>query len=386
MDNNASSDSHQKVPRAVLKPKEERRLLRGHLWGYRNEFEKLPDVADGAIVDAFSALGRFVGRGFFQASGGIAVRVLSRSEKPIDAEFLARRVERALRYRQRVFPGSDAYRWIHGESDGLPGLIADRFGPVVSVQTQCAFYAQHADALAKAFLGHEGVRGMRFEFASKARWFGTPVRPLVVALDGLQLDVDVDSGQKTGMFLDQRENALNTRVYAPDARVLDGHCYNGLWSCHLALGGAKHVLGVDTSGPALDQARKNAALNGVEDGCEFECIDVQEVLKRGERFDVITLDPPALAKSRAHAEKALGVYHALNRDAMAALTPGGILISSSCSHFVDAEAFLEMLKRAARAAQREAWILEVRGAARDHPVLMSMPETSYLKCVAMRVF
>jgi len=386
VDNNASSDSHQKVPRAVLKPKEERRLLRGYLWGYRNEFERLPEVEDGTIVDAVSALGRFVGRGFFQASGGIGVRILTRREETVDAKFLAKRVERALRYRQRIFPGSDVYRWIHGESDGLPGLIADRFGPVISVQTQCAFYANHVDALAAAFLGVEGVQGMRFEIASKARWFGTPVRPLVASLDGLRLDVDVDSGQKTGMFLDQRENALAARVHAPGARILDGHCYNGLWSCHLALAGAEHVLGVDTSGPALDHARKNAALNGVEDRCEFECVDIHEVLKRGERFDVITLDPPALAKSRAHAEKALGMYHALNRDAMAAVTPGGILISSSCSHFVDSEAFLEMLKRAARAAQREAWIVEARGAARDHPVLMSMPETAYLKCVIMRIF
>lgn len=386
MDNNASSDTHPTAPRALLKPKEDRRLLRGHLWGYRNEFHSLPEHADGGIVDVISAQGRFVGRGFFQASGGIGVRILSRREETIDDQFLARRIDRALRYRQRIYPGSDVFRWLHGESDGLPGLIADRFGPVVSIQTQCAFYADRAELLASTFLAHEGIQGVRFEAASKARWFGSPVRPLVAALEGLKLDIDVDSGQKTGMFLDQRENALAARVFASNARILDGHCYSGLWSCHFALAGACHVLGVDTSGPALEQARKNAILNGVEDRCQFECEDIHDVLKRGDRYDLITLDPPALAKSRSQTEKAMGLYHALNRDAIAAVAPGGYLISSSCSHFVDTEAFLEMLKRAVRAAQREAWLLEVRGAARDHPVLLGMPETSYLKCVVMRIF
>lgn len=370
---------------AVLKEKEERRLLRGHLWAYRNEFARLPDAADGDVTDVVSSAGRFVGRGFYQASGGIAVRLLTRRDEPVDAAFLERRVARAKRFRDQLYPGEPVYRWVYGESDGLPGLVADRYGDVVSVHAGAAFYLNHQDALAGAILSH-GIKGVRLAAGADVRRFGDASGPVSIELDGIRLHVDVESGQKTGMYLDQRENYGLMRRYARDARVLDVFCYAGAWSCHAAMAGATSVVGVDSSRRAIEQARAHAELNGVATRCRFECAEAEEVLERGEKYQLIVLDPPALAKSRGQTAKALGVYQALNRGAMAALEPGGTLITCSCSHFVDAPAFLEMLKRAARAAQRAAWLLEVRGAARDHPVLLEMPETAYLKCAVLRVF
>ncbi len=369
---------------ATLKPKEERRLLRGHRWAYRNEFAALPDAEDGGVVDVLADGGRFVGRGFYQASGGIAVRILTLEDKPVDSALLRARIHRARRYRDRLFPGSAVYRWVHAESDGLPALVADRYGCVVSVQTTSAYYAQHAEAIAAAFMEESGVTGVRFDVCGNVSRFGAIPSPIEMRLNEVRFRVDIDQGQKTGMFLDQRENVSMLRTLAGEARVLDGHCYTGLWGISAACWGAAEATCVDTSAAALELARQNAELNGVTDRCRFECADIQDVLRRKGPFDVIMLDPPALAKTRGQTRKALGVYLSLNRAAMEAVAPGGWLVTSSCSHFVTVEAFLEMLKRAARSAQRDVWLVEVRGASRDHPVLMAMPETAYLTCAALR--
>jgi 23S rRNA (cytosine1962-C5)-methyltransferase len=371
---------------AQLKDKEERRLLRGHLWAYRNEFQSLPPLRDGAVVDVVAANGRFVGRGFYQAEGGIAVRLLTRKPEDIAPDMLVHRIRTAQRFRERIYPGSTVYRWVYGESDRLPGLVADRYGSVVSVQSSCAFYGDKLEPLAEGFLGAEGVSGVRFEIAGTVETRGEAPERVEAELDGMTLGVHLGRGQKTGMFLDQRENWQAMRAYAPGARVLDGFCYIGAWSVQAAQAGAASVLGVDTSARAIEAARENARRNELEQACAFEEADVGEVLRRGERYDLVLLDPPALAKSRTQTEKALGLYQALNRDAMQALEHGGYLITSSCSHFVSLADFMEMLKRAARAAQRDVWVLEVRGAARDHPILLGMPETAYLKNVVLRVF
>ncbi len=361
-------------------------MLRGHLWAYRNEFATLPDAADGDIVDVVSDAGRFVGRGFFQYEGGIAVRLMTDDPETIDDALIARRVARARRYREALLPGESAYRWVFGESDGLPGLIADRYGDVVAIETTCGFYTRQAESVANGFLSSDGVRGVRFQSGKLLQRFGE-VSPMVeVDSFGVRFSVNLDQGQKTGLFLDQRENCVAAAPFMRGARVFDGFCYAGQWGLHAAKAGAASVLCVDTSQPALEKAKANATLNGVADSLTFECSDVAAALRKGERYDVVVIDPPALAKSRSQTQKALGHYQSLNRDAMQAVEPGGYLITSSCSHFVDEPAFLEMVKRAARSVQRAIWIVEVRGAARDHPVLLAMPETAYLKCVTLRVF
>lgn len=370
---------------ARLKPKEERRLLRGHLWAYRNEFEELPVLEDGALLDVTAGTGRLIGRGFYQAEGGIAVRILTRRPVPIDAAFFAGRIEAAKRLRDRLYPGASVYRWVYGESDGLPGFVADRYGDTICGATACAFYADHADDLASAFLSYPGIERIRLEVAGGVRRYGADPAPVEVELDGLRFIVDTEGGQKTGLFLDQRENCLAMRRFARGADVLDGHCYVGMWSCHAARAGARRVLGVDTSAKAVEAAENNARSNGLAAQCVFRCADIMEVLRQGMHYDLVLLDPPALAKSRAQLEKALGLYQALNREGMAAVRPGGYLITSCCSQVVDQTAFLEALRRAARAARRKVWVLGTRGAAADHPVLLAMPETAYLTCVFLRI-
>ncbi len=377
---------NESYPKAVLKPKEDRRILRGHLWAYRNEFSSLPDVEDGDVVDVVSSVGRFVGRGFYQAEGGIAVRLMAESDEHVDDSFVARRIARARRYRETLYPDESVYRWVFGESDGLPGLISDRYDHVVAVETSCAFYARQAERIAEAFLASDDIRGVRFQSGNRVQRFGEVPATVDVQSFGLSFRVNLDQGQKTGLFLDQRENCIAAAPFLRGARVFDGYCYAGQWGLHAVRAGAMSVTCVDTSQPALDMARNNAELNGIADKFNFVNSEVISALQRGERYDVVVIDPPALAKARSQTQKALGHYQSLNRDAMQAVSPGGYLVTSSCSHFVDEADFLEMLKRAARSVQRPIWIVDVRGAARDHPVLMAMPETAYLKCVTLRVF
>jgi len=373
------------IPAATLKPKEERRIQRGHAWAYRGEFQKLPELADGALVDVYSSERRFVGRGFYQAQGGIAVRVLTGRQEAIDRDFFRARIRAALSLRRALFPGSDAYRWIFAEADGLPGLVADRFGGVVSVQSSCAFYVPWMRPLGELLLAEEGVTGVRFQVAYTIESLGAVPDLVDFELEGLQVQLRLEGAQKTGMFLDQRLNRLAPIPFARDARVFDGHCHLGLWGCHAAKAGARKIVAVDSSQAALDLARANGERNGVADRFDFRCDDVEAVLDSEAPFDVVIVDPPAFAKGRSLAKKAQGRYLQLNRAALKATRPGGYCFTSSCSHFIDNATFLDVIKRAASSEKRTVQLLELRGAAPDHPVALAMPETAYLKCAALRV-
>jgi 23S rRNA (cytosine1962-C5)-methyltransferase len=369
---------------ARLKAREDRRLRRGHPWAFRNEFESLPDLEDGTLVRVVSDRNQLVGIGFFQREGGIAVRLLTRDGRNPDADWIAETIKHALTLRERLFPGERVYRWVFGESDGLPGLVIDRYGAVVAVRSQSPFHDQRREDYTKALLSTDDVEGVYWLDASgAAHETGSIASTADCTVNGFQVAVDLVGGQKTGLFLDQRANWPLTVPWSPEARVLDGHCYAGLWSLHAARAGAASVLGVDTSQSAVEYARRNAERNGLESTCRFECADIQEVLGRGDTYNLIVLDPPALAKSRKTVAKALGLYQALNRDALKALAPGGILITSTCSQPIDAGTFLESLKRAATSAQRPVKLLGIHGASPDHPVLLSMPETHYLTCAVL---
>ena len=368
-----------------LKPREERRLLRGHVWVYRNELQKDPGLPDGSLVDVFSDSRRFIGRGFYQGAGGIAVRLLTRRQQDIDPAFWSERLEAARAWRERMFPGQSVYRWVFGESDGLPGLVIDRYGSVAVCGSSSAFYALHAQTLREVLLRTDGIQGVVFQFKDSSETHGEVPASLECEMEGIRLALDWTQSQKTGLFLDQRMNSRHARAYMSGARVFDGHCYHGVWTCHAALAGAVSVTAVDTSEAALEQARRNAALNGVLDKCSFLCGEVEGLLQQAE-YEVVILDPPAFAKTRAQAKKALARYQALNSAALRAVAPGGMLITSSCSHFVTQEEFLEIIKRAAASARRQAWLVEMRGAAPDHPVSLQIPETASLKCAYLRVW
>ena len=372
------------VPACMLKPNEERRILRGHLWIYRNEFSVPPEMPDGAVFDVFSSSRRFVCRAFYQEEGGIAGRVLSWHQETVDGAFLRKRLEQALRLRGRLFPDSRVYRWVHGESDFLPGLVIDRYDSVAAVHSSCAFYRQQRDALAGALLKTDALATLAFACEQGLEVRGEPLCSREILFKEVRALIPPADVQKTGLFLDQRENWPEIRRFARDATVLDAYCYHGLWGIHAALAGARSVTGIDSSEPAVRQARLNAELNGVDDRCHYEKGRVEELFDSSGTFDVIVLDPPAFAKSRGQVKKAMGLYEEINRKALKALQPEGILVTCSCSHFITREVFLEVVKRAARSVSRPVRVLAVRGAGPDHPVLPVMPETEYLKCVILQ--
>jgi 23S rRNA (cytosine1962-C5)-methyltransferase len=310
---------------------------------------------------------------------------LSPHEETIDAGFFAKRFAAARTFRERLYPEQTTYRWVYGESDELPGLIVDRYGSMAAVQTGCPFYGMHSEAIANGLLETEGVDGVAFQVGDEGIAFGTLPERVECEIEGMTLGFSLEESQKTGLFLDQRDNWPQIAPFAKQARVFDGHCYVGAWSIYAARHGAKEVIGVDSSESALEAARENASRNGITNTCSFVRGDVQETLASSGQFDVVLIDPPALAKKRSQTNKALGLYRALNRDAMKAVVPGGILVTSSCSHHVDREEFLETLKRTSASAQRRVQLLGLYGASKDHPVLLSMPETAYLKCAVLRV-
>jgi len=373
------------IPSITLKPKEERRILRGHLWVYRNEIAALPALQDGDVADVFASNRRFIGRGFYQQEGGIAVRILSHHQNNIDdRSFFHDSLVRADLLRKKLFPGSTVYRWVYGESDMLSGLVIDRYDTVAIIQSDCAFYERHSSLLVEEVLKFDGVDFVSVRFPSRKEWAGKASEKAAVLIDGVQAHISFNDTQKTGLFLDQRNNWPLIRKYAQGATVLDGYCYHGLWSINAALGGATSVQGVDTSPAAITHARENCALNNLEN-CFFEQKDIEAKLNEGKQYDVVVLDPPAFAKNRAQIKKALARYENMNSMAMNALPVNGILITCSCSHFVTPEDFIEMLKRAARKSGRQAQLLEMHGAAPDHPVLLAMLETAYLKCSVLRI-
>lgn len=377
------------------------RIKRGHPWIYSNELEPPPaGLAPGDPVDVETSAGEFVGRGYFNRQSQIQVRLLTQRREPIDADFFTRRIKEALTLRERLFPGRSSYRLVYSEGDRLPGLIADRYGDVLVLQLLTAGMERLRDPVLAALIelvrpgyvlarNDAPVRRLEGLPQERVELFGKRPEGVVIDSHGLRFELDIWSGQKTGFFLDQAENYAALREYAPGARVLDACCYTGAWGLHAARFGAKQVLGLDSSAPAVAQANKNATANGLADRCRFETADLFTALRelggRAEQFDLVILDPPAFAKSKEKLAEALRGYREINRQALRLLVPGGVLVSCSCSYQVGREAFLEMLQIAARDARRAVRLLEFRGQSRDHPVLVAAPEGGYLKCAVLEV-
>ncbi len=303
-----------------------------------------------------------------------------------------------MAFRERIYPGEKVYRAVYGESDGLPGLVVDRYDTVWVMQTTTAGMAAMEPMIAEVLarrLGAEAVvarndtsaRALEGLPLTKGVLSGAVAGPVRVTLHGLTVRVDPLEGQKTGLFLDQRDNREAVRRYVSGAEVLDLFCYQGLWSLVAAGSGAVRVVGVDQSREAVQRAEEDARENGLSDRCRFQTADVLDFLKRiaRESVDVLIMDPPAFAKTKNALPNALKGYTDLNRRAMLALRRGGILVTCSCSYHLREEAFYEMLLRAAQAAGRSLRLLEARGQSLDHPALLAMPETRYLKCAVLEV-
>lgn len=379
------------------------RVLLGHPWVYSSEvLDVHGHYRPGDVVEVVDHRGRFVGRGYINPASRIMVRLLTRNQQEIiDREFFRRRIRAALDYRRRVVHDTDACRLIYAEADFLPALIVDQFAGHLSLQTLALGMDVHKETIAglldemlspAGIYERNDVSVRELEgLPLKTGFIKGPFDPLVeITENGLKFLVDLAGGQKTGYFLDQRENRLALSGLAEGARVLDCFCHTGTFSVYAARFGARSVLGIDVSGEALDIAGKNAARNGLDKICVFRegnAFDELRAMDRaGERFDLIILDPPAFTKSREALEGAVRGYKEINLRAMKLLPPGGFLVSCSCSYHMQEDLFLNVLMDAARDTGRQLRLVELRRQAKDHPMLPASPETHYLKCVILQVW
>ncbi len=376
-----------------LKPKEERRILRGHPWVFSNEVRGIPkDCSPGDIVDVLDSSGGFVGRGYINPKTLIAVRILARHQDEINETFFRRRIAKARELRTMLNFG-DSFRAVYSEGDGLPGLIVDKYADTLVIQSSTAGIDRMLDMIISALKEEYSPQAivLRNDTASRAIEglsqekrvvLGEASAPVAFEEAGISYRADVLEGQKTGFFFDQRENRQALRDYVQGRRVLDCFCYIGAWSLSAARYGASEVIGIDASDKAVSLAVQNADRNNLT--AQFKTADVFDELrfleKRHERFGCIVLDPPAFVKSRSKVREALKGYKEINLRAMRLLEHSGVLVTCSCSHHVDQELFREMLIDAASSTGRRARILEIRTQARDHPVLLAAKETQYLKC------
>jgi 23S rRNA (cytosine1962-C5)-methyltransferase len=384
-----------------------RHLRAGHPWVFRKAVEKAPKaLAAGAIVDVTDE-GRFVARGYYDPHSAITVRILTReAAEAVDAAFWRRRVARALALRRELVHGTTGFRMVHGESDGLPGVVADRYGAFAVVKLYSAGLTPHRAAIVEALraeaAGLEGVYG-RDEIpqatdgeeeggapAGRVLWGAEPPERIVIDEHGMKLLVDVRRGQKTGHFLDQRENRRMVRDLARGrAEALNLFAYTGGFSVAAALGGAGHVVSVDVDRDAVALARENFRANGLDPADHaFAAEDAFELLARykreGRRFELVVCDPPAFAKSQRAVDAAVAGYASLNRAALAVLAPGGLLVTASCSARVSAEQFADAVKEAAFKARVELQLVGETRQPPDHPVSPQFREGRYLKCLVLR--
>jgi len=381
-----------------LREGKERSLLRRHPWVFEGSVDK-GGADSGETVRVQAHDGRFLAWGSYSPRSSIRVRAWSFDEaERIDAAFFERRLAAAVALRARLPIASDGVRLVHGEADGLPGLIVDRYGDVLSVQFMAAGVERWREAIADALLSasglarvyersDSGVRGLE-GLAPRVGWLrGDGSTDLVIREHDWSLALDVAHGHKTGFYLDQRDNRRAFARWVRQlgcARVLNCYCYTGGFSVAAFAGGARHVVSVDSSAPALDAAKANVARNGFADAqAEYVDADVNQTLrdrlKAGDRFDAIVLDPPKFAPSAAHAERAARAYKDINRLALKLLAPGGVLFTFSCSGGVGADLFHKIVAGAGIDAGVNAAIVQRLEAACDHPTTIEFPEGEYLK-------
>jgi 23S rRNA (cytosine1962-C5)-methyltransferase len=387
--------------RAVLTPRGTERARNGHLWIYRSDVVEVTDSASGDVVRVVDHRGNFLALAHFGAESEIVLRLLSFSEAAVDRDFWKARLHAAKAWRERVVAGSEAYRLVHSEGDLLPGLIVDRYGDAFAIQTLTpgmdALKEMWVELLVEEFhpriiverndakvRGLEGLPLTSGVLYSASGGETAETAEARMTENGLQFSIDLLGGQKTGAFLDQRENRAVAGTYAR-GRALDCFTFQGSFALHMARR-CDQVTAIDISAPAIERAKQNAALNDI-DNIDFKEGNVFDELHRfddsGDRFDTIVLDPPAFAKNRRAVEAALRGYKEINLRALKLLAPGGVLITCSCSYHVNEEAFLAVLSEAAADARRRVQVVEKRTQSRDHPILLTMPETRYLKCIVL---
>ncbi|TRX00732.1 class I SAM-dependent rRNA methyltransferase [Candidatus Methylobacter oryzae] len=385
-------------PEIYLKKNEDKRLRKGHLWVFSNEVDvkrsPLEQFNAGDLVQVKSDDGKVLGTAYINPQALICARLLSRKPNlKCGANFFKERLTTALALREKLFD-KPYYRLVFGESDGLPGLVIDRFGPVLSVQITTAGIDRRKESLFTALhelLSPEAIilkndnsqRQLEGLSMESELAYGKLPEPLIIEENNTQFKIDILEGQKTGWFYDHRSSRAQLAGMAKNRKILDLFCYTGAWSIPAALAGASEVTGVDASESALALAADNAFLNGVQDRTRFVRNDVFEFLKQARQenqlYDIIVLDPPALIKRKKDFKQGYEAYRRLNHLALQVLSKNGILISASCSHHLSRENLHEILRSSARHIDRHLVFFAGGGQGPDHPIDPAAPETEYLK-------
>jgi len=372
------------------------RLRSGHPWVYRSDVRSAQAEA-GAIVRVMDERGRFHGRAFYSDKSQIAVRLLTRENVPVDREFFAQRLRRAAAYRETVVENTDAYRLVHGEADLLPSIVIDRYGDYLVVQTLSQASERQKDLIVEILVEQFSPQGILERNDPKVRLLeglpqsvsvlhGEVPAEILAKENGITFVYDLAKGQKTGSFLDQRENHWAARRYA-SGEVLDCFSYQGGFALTIA-DECEHVEAVDMGAAALQIARRNQELNGIvnvtfREGNTFDLL--KEYDEVGRRFQMVILDPPAFAKNRDSLAAAERGYKEINLRALKILAPGGYLVTCSCSYHLSEPLFLQLIAEAANDAKKNVVVVERRTQAQDHPILLTMPETHYLKALILKV-
>jgi 23S rRNA (cytosine1962-C5)-methyltransferase len=388
-------------PILTIRKNEERRLLAGHLWAFSNELVSVPKaIPSGTVVKLVREVTKQpFALAFYNPHSLIAARILTRNpDAEIDEAFFEQRIAEAIKRRATILRTRNAARFIHSESDFLPGLILDKFDDIYSFQINSAGFEARKEMLLELFVKLLHPKSIIEKNTSHSRTleglsetqgivYGSEQVATIHDAGGVKYEIDVLSGQKTGFYLDQMENRQRASDYVQSGmRVLDLFTNEGGFGIHAARAGASRIVAVDSSNTALQHLRRNALLNGFGDQIEIVEADCFRYLADcSETFDLVVLDPPSLVKSKRELPVARKAYESLNANAMRVLEREGILVTASCSHHMSHEMFLSAIQEAARKARRFVSILEERGAAADHPILLGMPETEYLHLFILRV-
>ncbi|HVG43062.1 MAG TPA: class I SAM-dependent rRNA methyltransferase [Chitinophagaceae bacterium] len=387
--------------KVVLKRKIAQRIANGHPWIFANEVEKIEEAPEpGGIVDVYFFDGKFAGKGYFNTQSQIIVRLLTRDKKvTINEDFFLQKIKECWLYRQQLGYIENC-RLVFGEADGLPQMIIDKFNDYFVIQTLALGIDLWKPAIVKALqtvFKPKGIyerndvpvrelEGLPQQKAFLSDPFNTKI---IINENGLKFNVDIENGQKTGYFLDQQDNRRAIEHVVKGADVLGAFTYTGTFEIHAAHYGAKAVLGLDISQNAVDQANKNAQLNGLENIVRFEAANAFDVLKQWgkeeKKWDVVMLDPPAFTKSRATIEKAITGYKEINLRGMKLIKPGGFLVTSSCTNLVNPELFLKTIDMAAKDARRKIRQVVFQSQSSDHPIVWGMENTHYLKFLIIQV-
>ncbi len=387
--------------KVILRKKIGHRLVNGHPWVFSNEIDLMDDeLKGGDIADVYLHDGKFLGRGYVNPLSAITVRILTRKkDETIDDAFFLQRLEKAWAYRRQLGYRENC-RLVFGEADDMPQLIIDKFNDYFVIQTLALGMDVWKPSIVKALQTIFSPRGIYERNDVPVRELeGMPQQKgflsdpfdtrIMIRENGLKFYVDLEKGQKTGYFLDQQDNRRAIAQIAEGADVLGAFCYTGTFEIHAAHYGAKSVLGLDISASAVEQARENAALNGLQDICRFQEINAFDALKQWakeeKRWDVVMLDPPSFAKTRDNIQKAISGYKEINLRGMKLVKPGGFLVTSSCTNLVQPDLFLDIIDMAAKDARRRLRQVCFRAQSADHPIIRGMENTNYLKFLVVQV-